>query len=102
MCDECDVINWINFNYLSLLCELRTKNELRTQFEIEREFDDADRKFESGTSKLARIDCRHKMGQGWLFGQKSTGWLFLMKSQNLFSEENLTKRMSPRRSERRI
>ena len=72
------------------------------KFELGREFDDADCIFESGTSKLARIDSRHKMGQGWLFGQKSTGWLFLMKSQNFSSKGNLTKRMSPRRSERRF
>ena len=61
---KCRIVNLINFNYLSLLCDLRTENELRTQFDFGREFDDADRIFESGTSKLARIDCRHKMGQG--------------------------------------
>ena len=76
--DEC-----MYLNYLQLLFKLLAWNGMTTQFELGWKFDDADCVFESGTSKLVRNDCRHKMSWGWLFGQKSTDWLFLVKSQKL-------------------
>ena len=53
----------------------------KSNFMFEDEFEQTDFAVETGTSKLVRIDCSHKMCRGWLFGQSQPVDFFEWKVQ---------------------